>query len=201
VGLSVSYPVVLRVVFHRGAAGRVTGLSWQAGTGAKVTAPRLDFKEERITCKNGDVNLGGTLILPEAGGRHPVVVVTPGDYGTHRNQLRLWAHNCVSRGVAALVFDSRGAGESTGAVNSSSFSDLADDVLAWVRTLKARDDIDPTRVGLFGFSNSAFTVSLAASRSKDVSFLILQSWVGVVPSRRRRRHLLAEAGGGPGTAL
>jgi fermentation-respiration switch protein FrsA (DUF1100 family) len=34
---------------------------------------------------------------------------------------------------------------------------------------------------LFGFSNSSFTVSLAASRSKDVSFLILQSLVGVVP--------------------
>jgi dienelactone hydrolase len=180
-GLNVSYPVALRVAFDRDTTGKVDGLSWQAGNEAKVTARRLEFREARITCKNGDVTLGGTLILPPAKGRHPVVVVTPGDYGTHRNQLRLWAHHYVSRGIAALVFDSRGAGESTGPVNSSSFSDLANDVLAWVQTLKAHAEIDPARIGLFGFSNSAFTVSLAASRSRDVSFLILQSLVGVLP--------------------
>jgi pimeloyl-ACP methyl ester carboxylesterase len=109
------------------------------------------------------------------------VIVTPGDYGTNRNQLRMWAHNYVSRGIAALVFDARGGGESTGVANSSSFSDLANDVLAAVESLKTREDINPKQIGLFGFSNSSFTVSLAASRSPDISFLILQSFVGVIP--------------------
>jgi pimeloyl-ACP methyl ester carboxylesterase len=107
------------------------------------------------------------------------VIVTPGDYGTDRNQLRLWAHNFVSHGVAAFIFDARGAGESGGPVNSSSFSDLANDVLAAVQALKAVDVVDPRQIGLFGFSNSTFTVTLAASRSPDVAFLILQSLVGV----------------------
>ena len=178
-GLPVSFPVSLRVSFRLGATGNVKGLVWHTKNEPNLTAQKIEFKEERITFKNGDITLGGTLILPATKGRHPAIIITPGDYGTNRNQLRLWAHAYVSRGIAALVFDSRGAGESTGTVQSSSFSDLANDVLATVQSLKTREDINPKQIGLFGFSNSAFTVSLAASRSKDVSFLILQSFVGV----------------------
>jgi len=178
-GLAVSFPVAVRAAFKQDSTGKVKSLGWQPKNGHTITAPRIEFKEERVTFKNGDVNLGGTLILPAQTGRHAVIIVTPGDYGTNRNQLRMWAHNFVSRGIAALIFDSRGAGESTGPVNSSSFSDLANDVLAGVQALKERRDINPGKIGLFGFSNSTFTVSLAAARSHDVSFLILQALVGV----------------------
>ena len=180
-GLSVSFPITLRVTFERDVDGNGTNLLWQTKNEPRLTARRIEIKEERISFKNGDVTLGGTLLLPAGKGRYPVIIITPGDYGTNRNQLRLWAHHYVSHDIAALIFDSRGSGESTGIVNSSSFSDLANDVLAGVQSLKTRVDINPKQIGLFGFSNSAFTVSLAASRSNDVAFLILQSFVGVVP--------------------
>ena len=180
-GLAVSFPIALRVTFESDPTGHVEGLTWQPRGGAKFTARRLAFKEVKLTCQNGDVTLGGTLILPEGVGRHPVIIITPGDFGTNRNQLRLWAHAYVSRGIGALVFDSRGSGESTGNVGLNTFSDLADDVLAWVKTLRARDDVRPEAIGLFGFSNSCWPVSLAASRSPDIAFLITQSLVGVVP--------------------
>jgi len=180
-GLAVAFPVALRVAFGHDAAGNITGLTWKPRNAAKLTARRIEAREEKLTCRNGDVTLGGTLILPERDGRYPVVIITPGDYGTNRNQLRLWAHDYVGRGIGALVFDSRGSGESTGHVSLNSFSDLADDVLAWVKTLRARDDVRPDAIGLFGFSNSSWTVSLAASRSPDVAFLIMQSFVGVAP--------------------
>ncbi|HEY5838403.1 MAG TPA: alpha/beta hydrolase [Pyrinomonadaceae bacterium] len=178
-GLAVSFPVTTRVVFEMASNSKPTGLRWRTNNGFKLTARRIELKEERITFKNGDVSLGGTLILPATGQRHSVVIVTPGDYGTARDQLRMWAHNFASRGIAAFVFDARGGGESTGSANSSSFSDLANDVLAAVQSLKARAEINPKQIGLFGFSNSSFIVSLAASRSRDVSFLIMQSFVGV----------------------
>jgi uncharacterized protein len=180
-GLAVAFPVTLRVSFERAPDGTVTGLVWRAEDQPALRARKLEFHEERVVFTNGDVSLGGTLISPATRERRPVVIVTPGDYGTNRNQLRMWAHNFVTAGVSALVFDSRGTGESGGAVNSSSFPDLANDVLAAVRSLRMRADVDPGRIGLFGFSNSGFTVSLAASRSPDVAFLILQSLVGVVP--------------------
>jgi pimeloyl-ACP methyl ester carboxylesterase len=176
-GLGVSFPVTLRVSFNRDTAGNVTGVTWHST--ADEIAQKLQLKEERFLVKNGDISIGGTLILPSTKGRYPVVIVTPGDYGTNRDQLRMWAHNFVSHDVAAVVLDSRGAGESTGSVNSSSFSDLANDVLAVVQQLKTRDDINNKQIGLFGFSNSGFFVSLAASRSPDVAFLIMQSFVGV----------------------
>jgi pimeloyl-ACP methyl ester carboxylesterase len=181
-GRRVSFPVALRVSFGEKAAGEIKSLSWQpVGDKTNLTARKVEVREERLIFKNGNVTLGGTLISPAARERHPVVIVTPGDFGSNRNSLRLFAHNFVSRGIAALVFDSRGAGESTGTINSSSFPDLADDVLAIVGALKTRKDIDPKKIGLFGFSNSAWTVALAASQSKDVSFLILQSFIGVEP--------------------
>jgi uncharacterized protein len=178
-GLGVSFPVTLHVSFNRDSAGNVTRLVWQKKGEAKVAAQKIKFREERITFKNGDVTLVGTLILPARQGRYPVVIVTPGDYGTNKDQLRMWGYNYTSKDIGALVFDARGGGESTGQVNSSSFSDLANDVLAAVQVLKARADVNPKQIGLFGFSNSCFFTSLAASRSQDVAFLIMQSLVGV----------------------
>lgn len=178
-GQAVSHPVSVTASFSRDDRGQVTGVIWRVINEAPLEARRIDVVEQPVRFQNGDVTLGGTLIVPGAARRAPVVIVTPGDYGTNRNQLRLWAHNFVSHGVAAFIFDARGAGESGGPVNSSTFSDLADDVLAAVHALQAVEVVDPRQIGLFGFSNSTFTVSLAASRSEDVAFLILQSLVGV----------------------
>jgi len=176
-GLGVSFPVRLRASFDD--ATNPTSLVWQVKGEPELVARKIKFKEERVSFKNGDVTLVGTLILPATERRYPVVIVTPGDYGTNRDQLRMWAHNFASQNIGALIFDARGGGESTGQVNSSSFSELANDVLAAVQVLKARADINPKQIGLFGFSNSCFTTSLAASRSQDVAFLIMQSFVGV----------------------
>jgi pimeloyl-ACP methyl ester carboxylesterase len=59
-------------------------------------------------------------------------------------------------------------------------------VLAWVDLLRKRSDVDPSKVGVFGFSNSAWTVTLAASRSKDVAFLISQSMSALPPWQQER---------------
>ena len=183
-GRGISYPVTLKVSFVKDESGTIKRLKWQSPTEPNLIAQKIQLKEEPVTFQNGNVTLGGTLILPQAEGRHPVVIFTPGDFGTNRNQLRWWAHNFVSLGVAALVFDSRGAGVSGGNSGVNSFGDLADDVLAAVSVLKNRDDINPKQIGLFGFSNSAWIVSLAASRSKDVGFLILQSFSSVPPYKQ-----------------
>ena len=42
-------------------------------------------------------------------------------------------------------------------------------------------NINANQIGLFGWSNSAWTVTLAASRSKDVGFIITQSLISVPP--------------------
>jgi pimeloyl-ACP methyl ester carboxylesterase len=76
------------------------------------------------------------------------------------------------KGVAALIYDKRGCGASTGDWTRAGLHDLAEDALAWVRLLRSRPDIDPTQVGLWGLSQGASIIPLAASRSPEVAFVI-----------------------------
>jgi pimeloyl-ACP methyl ester carboxylesterase len=185
-GQSVAWPVTDTFKLVRGADGRAKELRWWSKGKGMRAARRLMYPETTLSCTNDSTSLGGTLILPAGPGPHPVIIVTPGDFGSSRDALRGYAFNFVRRGVAALVFDSRGAGGSTGPVASSSFDALAGDVLAWVALLRERSEIDPKSIGLFGFSNSSWTVSLAASRSKDVAFLVPQSMSALHPWQQER---------------
>jgi pimeloyl-ACP methyl ester carboxylesterase len=178
---AVSYPVTLKVTFIKDAQDNVTKLLWEPVGERAKTAVKIPFKEEKMSFKNGDITFGGTLISPPTNSPHPVVILVPGAFRTTRDLLRLWGHNFVRRGIAVFIYDARGTGVSTGTVGAGSFSDFANDALAAVQLLKTRANVNPKQIGLFGFSNSAWTVTLAASRSKDVAFLITQSMSGVPP--------------------
>lgn len=195
-GQTMSYPVTLRARFLLDPNGRANELRLLSEGGREQAARRVLFEEVPLTCTNDTLTLAGTLLLPTTPGPHPAIIITPGDFGSPRDMLRGYAYNFVRRGIAALIFDSRGAGESSGPVAASAFSDLAGDVLAWVTLLRQRADVDPRKVGVFGFSNSSWTVTLAASRSKDVAFLISQSTSALPPweqetFRAARQVLLA----------
>src|SRR5262249_43483078 len=69
----------------------------------------------------------------------------------------------------------RGCGASTGDWTTASQFDLAEDALAAVRLLKERPEIDSRRIGLWGMSQGASIIPLAAVRSSDVAFLIAVS--------------------------
>ena len=76
------------------------------------------------------------------------------------------------RGIAALVYDKRGCGASSGDWATASQFELAEDALAAVVLLKKRPEIDPRHIGLWGMSQGAGIIPLAAVRSQDVAFLI-----------------------------
>jgi pimeloyl-ACP methyl ester carboxylesterase len=186
-GQTTAYPHAYTFRFFRDAGGRLNGFSWvESKSEQEHIGQRAPFVEVPLTCAHDSVTLGGTLIRPKGSGKYPTIVIAPGDFGSSRDQLKGYAFQFVRLGMAALVFDSRGAGGSTGPLASSSFGDLAGDVLAWVDLLRKRQDIDPAKVGVFGFSNSAWTVTLAASRSKDVAFLISQSMSALPPWQQER---------------
>ena len=76
------------------------------------------------------------------------------------------------KGVAALIYDKRGCGASTGDWTRAGLSDLAEDALACVQFLRSRPDINPTQVGLWGLSQGASIIPIAAGRSPEVAFVI-----------------------------
>ena len=139
---------------------------------------------ETITFQNGDVTLAGTLDLPAGEGPFPAIVTIHGSPPLTRNDIyNLYvSHFFVQHGFAVLRYDKRGAGESTGAypevgteTSEVNLNILADDALAGVKFLRNHNLINPSMIGVSGFSQGGWIAPLAASKSADVAFAIALS--------------------------
>ncbi|MEV4892534.1 acetylxylan esterase, partial [Nonomuraea sp. NPDC055795] len=119
----------------------------------------------------GGVTLHGTIIGPKATKRHsPAIVMVHGAGPVTREEYRDEAEAYARRGVVTLIYDKRTDGYST---VRRDYAMLATDALAAVRTLRARPEVDPDRVGVWGLSEGGWVAPLAAARSADVAFLIV----------------------------
>lgn len=144
----------------------------------------LPYKQEEVQFRNGNVTLAGTLTIPSTRGSYPAIVFTHGGGPDTRDLSRFYADLFARRGIASLIYDKRGVGESSADFvdwGRSSFEDLAGDALAGVQFLKTHKEINPKKIGLYGPSNGGWVVELAAARSKDIAFLIVLSG-GAIPS-------------------
>jgi len=122
---------------------------------------------------NGPVLLAGTLHLPVGSGPYPAAVFLHGAGGwTRADELfRVHAERLAARGLAVLIFDKRGCGESTGDWRQASFEDLARDALGAVALLREDARIRGNAIGLFATSQGGTIALLAAERSSDIAFL------------------------------
>jgi pimeloyl-ACP methyl ester carboxylesterase len=89
------------------------------------------------------------------------------------------ADHLTRKGIAVLRVDDRGVGGSSGVLTDAGIEEQADDVLAGVAYLKSRKDVTTDRIGLIGHSEGGMVAPLAASRSKDVAFIVLLAAPGV----------------------
>ncbi len=149
--------------------------------------PKL-YREEEVAFSNGDVRLSGTLLIPNDRKRSPAVVLVHGSSPNERTTYRSWARHFANKGIAALVYDKRGSGRSTGDTRSAGMEDLAADALAGIRMLKLRRDIDAGRVGIAGHSQGGWIAPLAAARSGDVAFVIVSGAAAVTPAEQSIYH-------------
>ncbi len=178
------FPVELEVTFDRDPGGKITGLTWRETGSREVRARRIDsYREEKVTFRNKEVSLAGTLAVPGGPGPHPVVVLTHGS-GPQRRWRGIFEQLFLRGGVAVLSYDKRGVGGSTGNWNGSGFADLADDAVAGANFLKARPGIDPKRIGFWGLSQGGWIAPLAASRFGEAAFVVAASGGGLTPERQ-----------------
>jgi dienelactone hydrolase len=138
--------------------------------------------EEAVRIANGNVTLAGTLVLPDGSQRHPAVVLFHGSGPQQRDLFT--ARWFAKHGVAALAYDKRGVGESTGNFRTVPFMELCGDGLAAIEYLKSRRDIDAKHIGVWGLSQGGWLGPLAASRSSDVAFVIAVSGPAVSPGEQ-----------------
>lgn len=155
---------------HDGRAVRVVARDGKARAAKRVHL----YRQQDLRFRSTGVTLAGTLLRPHGRGPHPAVVLASGAGRTTRAELWWLADDLARRGIAALIYDKRGAGESTGSYGGlvRDYGALAGDVLAAVRLLKARPDIDRSWIGVRGASEGGWVAPLAASRSSDIAFVI-----------------------------
>lgn len=190
------------------AEGRAIEGEWrQGGTTLPLTVERVDEVEERrrpqdpepphpyaeetvrIDVPDADVTLEGTLTLPPGDGPVPAVVLVSGSGPQDRDEtiaghrpFLVLADHLTRRGVAVLRTDDRGMGGSTGSTLGSTLDDRTRDVLAAVRFLGERPEIDRERIGVLGHSEGGWVVPLAATEAPDeIAFAVLMAGPGQSP--------------------
>ena len=141
-------------------------------------APRTDD----IAFHSGTTTLRGTIVMPQGEGPWPGVVFVHGAGDETRDASRFLASYYAQHGIAALIYDKRGVGQSGGDWRAVGFEALAEDVLAGVEALRQRAGIDASAVGLRGQSQGGWIAPLAASRSKDVAFVLTAAGPLVTPA-------------------
>ena len=168
---------------HIASLGFVLALALQTvGCSGSHATESAEIREEAVQFTSDGAKLSGTLYLPAGKAPFPAVVLFHGSGPQPRDSFT--AHWFAEQGIAALAYDKRGVGDSTGDFRSVPFMDLADDGLAAIEVLKARKDIDRARLGVWGLSQGGWLGPLAASRSRDISFVIAVSGPAVSPGEQ-----------------
>ena len=184
--VSTGYPVMIRLRVERDAADRGQRITYERKGQAVQAVRRQFYSEVPVRYASGEVSIAGSLLLPAAAGPHPAVVMIHGSGAVTRDTLRPFADHFARNGVAVLITDKRGTGASTGRWARATFDDLADDALAGVQYLRSRTDIQASAIGLHGMSLGGWVAPLAAVKSRDVAFVIVESAPVMTPREHER---------------
>jgi pimeloyl-ACP methyl ester carboxylesterase len=161
-----------------------TSPTFAAEPWAAAPVPGITQQEFRFT--NGDTQLVGTLYMPAAGDHLPAVVALWGASNPLR-EMPLYQHlaqGLPATGIAVLIFDRRGSGQSSGTYGSSLYEQLADDGVAAGQALARLARIEPAKIGFWGISQGGWLAVLAANRSPQAAFVISVSAPLVTPAEQ-----------------
>ena len=128
----------------------------------------VEFASGRDTC-------AAWLYLPTGERTMPVVLLAHGWTGVREQRLGAYAERFAAAGVAALVFDYRHFGASSG--QPRQLLDIKRQLADWaaaVAFVRTRPELDPGRVGLWGTSFSGGHVMEVAARDAQIGAVVAQ---------------------------
>jgi dienelactone hydrolase len=128
---------------------------------------------ESVAFDSEGIDIRGTLIKPADEGVFPAIVILHGSGPESRTGpgYRVIANTLARSGMAVLLYDKRGAGESGGDFESALYQDFVADAVAAVRYLAGRDDIDADNIGLQGNSEGGWFTPEVAYTTGQVAFI------------------------------
>ena len=156
--------------------------SVQAAASPTLTVPPdLTTLEVRFQGNSG-LTLHGTIVEPlHAPTGMPGIVLVTGAGPGPRTELLPEAIAFAQQGLSILIYDKRSVGYSD---FQRDFSQLADDALAAVQTLRTHRGVDAQKVGIWGWSEGGWVAPLAASRSASIAFVIVVGANAMEPLRQ-----------------
>lgn len=140
------------------------------------------MREQGIRFKSGEIELAGTIALPDSDGPFPAVLLIPGSGQVDRNEnhrkIRINAfydisHYLAQNGIASLRCDKRGVGQSEGDYWTTGFHGRVQDALAALQYLKQQKNIHPEKIFILGHSEGSFIAIRLAGRGAEVAGVIL----------------------------
>ena len=151
-------------------------LLWRSGRkNGQMAEKSPAYRTEDIQIPAEGAVLACEVLAPAGEGKHPGVVLVPGSGSINRSAgYYVLADVFARHGVASLVCDKRGTGSSTGDWQPQSFREQAQDIVAGMRYLRSRSDVEPRRVGIWAISQGTYPAPIAAVTG-DAAFLILVS--------------------------
>jgi acetyl esterase/lipase len=154
-------------------------ISFLIGMGARQasanqTEAGSQLEEHAVEFHNQGVTLAGSLLVPSSEAPVPAVVFVHGAGRQTRESYGEAGEHFATQGIAALIYDKRGTGQSGGAYESHEpYENLVNDALSAVAFLKQRQGIAPSQIGIWGLSQGAYISAAAAARSEDIRFIIV----------------------------
>lgn len=141
----------------------------------------LPYKQDSVLFYNKDssIRYGATVTIPLQGKKITAIVLVSGTGKQDRDGTMAGhpvfeqiADYLTRKGFAVLRMDDRGVGQTTGKYEDATTEDFAGDALLALHYLQKYKSINPHKIGLLGHSEGGAAISIAASRSKDVAFLV-----------------------------
>ncbi|NNE71449.1 MAG: hypothetical protein HKN29_13955 [Rhodothermales bacterium] len=149
-----------------GLVGLLTGCGSYAGT----------VEDLRFT-GDGGITLQASLIKPEGAGPWPAIVLLSGAELATRDRMiyRKTGNVFLERGLAVLVYDKRGAGDSGGDPENTTYAQLVGDAVGAIDLLRQQPEIDSERIGVLGVSESGWLTPEINERVGGLAFVINKS--------------------------
>lgn len=144
--------------------------------------------EQKIYFQNSKgYNLCGVLNNIVSDKSKPIVILVHG-HSSNKNtkNFSLLRELIESKGISTFRIDLSGHGESGGKFEEATVSLVSDDILCAINYLKSQGY---KKIGLVGSSFGGIASTIAASKSKDLSFLVLKSPVSDYADLYRWRGL------------
>jgi dipeptidyl aminopeptidase/acylaminoacyl peptidase len=130
-----------------------------------LALPHLDPPGERVTIPYEGKHLVSTLRKPRGVRKAPVVIMTMG-LDSAKEELVTFQTNYLDRGLAILAVDGPGQGE--GEYDFPIRHDYENVVGPIIDWLEKRDDVDATRVGVWGISLGGYYAPRSAAFEKRI---------------------------------